>query len=137
MLKEQEASPTGGKTIVVVEDDESNRKVFEMAIASETSYKTVMVSNGDEMLQRVEEIRALKPALFILDYNLPRMNALELYDRLHHLEGLEHIPALIITAEAHEVIATEVSQRNLAMLEKPFDLDDLVAIIEQTIENAS
>jgi CheY-like chemotaxis protein len=86
-----------------------------------------------EALQRIDEVKRLMPALFLLDYDLPEMTALELYDRLHQVEGLEHIPALIVTACLPEVVKEDLRHRDIHICFKPFDIDELLATIEQII----
>ena len=121
------------KTILVVEDDSGNGTFLEMAIQSETPYQAMLVASESEMLRRIEEIKALKPALFLLDYRLPRTTATKLYDQLHAIEGLEEVPAIIITAETPELIEPEIRQRNLLLLPKPFELDNLLETIKNIV----
>lgn len=127
------SASSGVKTILVVEDDSGNGAFLEMAIGSETPYQTLLIASEREILQRIEEIRALKPALFILDYRLPGMTATELYDQLHVIEGLEYVPAIIVTAETPERIEQETRQRNLILLTKPFELDMLLETIKSIV----
>src|SRR6202011_5250868 len=82
------------KTILVVEDDDDLAELImeviqEARVQDKPLYKPVLVS---DRLQALEISGRIKPQLFLLDYYLPRMNGLELYDRLHAMEGLEHTP---------------------------------------------
>src|SRR5579863_7253181 len=83
------------KTILLVEDDVNIGEVFLQAIVQETSYFGVLATSGQEALTIVKSI---KPHLFILDYQLPRMNGLELYDALHTMKDFEGIPAVMMSA---------------------------------------
>lgn len=120
-------------SILLVEDDAENTEMFHLLFASETSYQVQYLASPVEALQQIDEIKRLKPALFLLDYDLPVMTALELYDRLHQVEGLEHIPALIVTACLPEVVKEDLRRRNIRICFKPFDIDELLTIIEQII----
>ena len=84
------------KTILIVEDDIYIGEVLVQAITQETSFLAILVQSGDEALNTV---KGIKPNLFILDYQLPRMNGIELYDELHANKELEHVPALMISAQ--------------------------------------
>jgi CheY-like chemotaxis protein len=117
------------KTILLVEDDTSNGAFFVQAIAQETPYLTRLVTTSTEALQVVKEI---KPHLFLLDYYLLGANGVELYDLLHAIQGLEDIPAIILSASLDQH-ADEVEQRHLMGLKKPIELDDFIAAIERVL----
>jgi len=115
------------KTIVIVEDDESIGEFLLQAIQKETPYQAVLASHGFEALTMVH---TLKPNLLILDYDLPDMNGITLYDTIHAIKALETLPALIITAQA---VYKEVKARRLPLLKKPFELTDLLNQIERLL----
>jgi len=117
--------PSTLQTILLVEDDDANGALLTHIIAQETPYMVVHVADSERALEVVQQ---LKPTLFLLDYRLPRMNGIELYDQLHAL--FEHVPAIILTTSIskHE---DEIKQRHLVGLAKPFELDDLLETIER------
>lgn len=120
---------TGIKTILLVEDDESIGEVLVQAILQETSFMALLVSNGFEALRAVQAIR---PHLFILDYQLPRMNGIELYDQLHTIPELANVPAIMISARLprHELV-----RRDILGMNKPLDLDEFLQAIEDRIHS--
>jgi CheY-like chemotaxis protein len=118
------------KVILIVEDDPNNREFFTEAIAFLTSYLVLTARNATEALSRVKHV---KPHLFICDYRLPDMNGLELYDLLHATPGLENIPGFILTSVISEEMAQMLKSRGLVYLEKPFDLDVFLGIIQQML----
>jgi CheY-like chemotaxis protein len=122
--KEKDASI---KTVLVVEDDTGIGTFLVQAILQETHHQALLVSDGFQALKTVTNI---KPSLFILDYQLPRMNGLELYDNLHAIKGLEHIPAVIISARLPK---HEIEKRKLASMSKPLELDDFLQTIEKLL----
>ena len=122
-------------SILLVEDNAENTEMVNLLFASETSYQMRCLASPAEVLQHINEVKRLKPALFLLDYDLPEMTALELYDRLHQVEGLEHIPALIITARLPEAVKEDLRRSNIYVCFKPFDIDELLATIEQIIRD--
>ena|SRR5579884_1264365 len=134
MVDELEAQLPSSKTILVVEDDTDNEEVLELIITSETSYQALVMESGREVLERIEEIKAVKPALFLLDYHLPAMTALELYDQLHKIEAFKHIPALIVSASQPGPIVYEIAKRGLTFLEKPFEVDTLLTTIKRILD---
>lgn len=137
MLDNQEILLTPIKTILVVEDDNSNAEVFEVILASETPYQILVMESGLEVLQKIEEIKIVRPALFLFDYHLPGMTAFELYDQLHAIEELKNIPTIITSASHSDSIMYEIAKRGLLLIEKPFEVDTLITTIEQTLNTSS
>jgi CheY-like chemotaxis protein len=115
------------KTILLVEDDVSIGEVLTQAIAQETPYLAVLVPDAFEALQT---IKGVKPNLLVLDYHLPRMNGIELYDRLHSMQDLANVPAMMISARLpHQ----ELEKRDILGMNKPIDLDEFLQTIEQLL----
>jgi DNA-binding NtrC family response regulator len=113
--------------ILVVEDDTAVGELLLLALARETSYQPLLVSTEQEVLRAVQEV---KPALFLLDYQLPQMTGIELYDDLHARTELATVPAIVMSAN---LPYRELQERHLVGVEKPFDLDDLLQTIERVL----
>jgi DNA-binding response OmpR family regulator len=131
MVRDQE-KPTAGehssvKTILLVEDDEHIGEVLAEAITQETPYLALLVTDGFEALKVV---KGVKPNLFILDYQLPRMNGIELYDKLHAVEALERVPAIMMSARLPQQALRE---RDIIGMNKPLDLDEFLQTIEKLL----
>jgi DNA-binding response OmpR family regulator len=114
------------KTILLVEDDPSISSLLEEAIEQETPYRALVATDSHAALKLVQHFT---PCLFILDYGLPDMNGIELYDRLHINRALAPIPAVLITAN-RQLPQQQIQQRQLIAFRKPFELDVFLATIE-------
>lgn len=113
------------KTILLVEDDTNISEVLVQAITQETSFVVSHVNNGFDALKVV---KGIKPNLFILDYQLPQMSGIELYDRLHQIPELSYVPAIMMSARLPE---KELGSRNILGMSKPLDLDEFLQNIEE------
>jgi DNA-binding response OmpR family regulator len=128
----QDRAPVAGeaqaatKTILLVEDDLAIGSVLVEALAQETPYQAIVATDSHAALQLV---RHCTPDLLILDYGLPDLNGIELYDRLHTNEALAALPAILMTASRH-VPQRQIQQRQLIFFRKPFELDAFLATIE-------
>ena len=119
---------TDGKTILVVEDDKDVGTFLELMLLTESPYQAMLVTDSFQALQVVHN---LKPSLFLLDYQLPGMNGIALYDRLHAITDFADIPAIIISAN---LPTRALQERHLTSVAKPFDVDQLLHTIEQLLE---
>jgi len=119
---EEQATPN---TILLVEDDPNIGAFLMEAIAQETPYRAIVASDSNAALKLV---RHFTPCLFILDYGLPGMNGIELYDRLHLNLELASIPAILITAN-RQVPQQQIQQRQLITFMKPLELNAFLATI--------
>src|SRR2546421_2836510 len=115
------------KTVLVVEDDTGIGNFLVQAISQETSHHALLVADG---FQALKTVASIKPSLFILDYQLPRMNGIELYDQLHATKGLEEIPAIVISAR---LPTKEMQKRKILAMSKPLELDDFLNTIEKLL----
>ncbi|GHO52413.1 response regulator [Ktedonobacter robiniae] len=116
----QEAS----KIILVVEDDEQHALVLAQIISQLRPHRVFHASDGPTTLKFTEH---LKPDLFILDYWLPTMNGIELYERLRLRKELQDIPVIIISGF---LPLDEIHARGIESLPKPFDLNELLLKID-------
>ncbi|HLI08184.1 MAG TPA: response regulator [Ktedonobacteraceae bacterium] len=115
------------KMILVVEDDAGIGSFLVQAITQETPYLALLVTDGFQALNAIANV---KPSLFILDYQLPRMNGIELYDKLHATKEMENVPAIVISARLPR---KEIEERRIIGMNKPLELDDLLKTIERLL----
>ena len=123
----QQGEQKSQKIILLVEDDANIGEVLTQAINQETPYKALLVADGLEALQAIQEIQ---PSLFILDYQLPHMNGIDLYDKLQTIESLVHVPAIMMSARLPQ---KELDKRNILGMNKPIDLDEFLQTIEDLL----
>jgi len=137
MLQKTESFPRRGASlptlILLVEDDPTNAELFTLLLAHEMPYHVFWATNG---LAALHFTKHVKPRLFLLDYYLPDMNGIQLYDRLHARKELEAVPALIMGAWLKPV-GEDIKQRGLLAVEKPFDLDEFLSAIESVLASSS
>jgi DNA-binding NtrC family response regulator len=115
------------KTILLVEDDAIISELLTQMIMQETPYQICLASDGLEALNLVKN---MKPQLLILDYWLPFMQGIEVYDILHGTEGLEEVPAIMLSVHAP---VQEINKRHMAYIRKPFDITKLLDTINRLL----
>lgn len=132
MSKETEAllgeGPGALQTVMIVEDDVHIGAFLVEAITEETPYHALLTANGAEALETLQHLR---PSLLILDYHLPGIDGLELYDRIHAMPELEDVPAIMMSARLPH---HELERRTIVGIHKPFDLDDFLQTVKNLLE---
>ena len=113
------------RLILIVEDDTDIGPVILQAITALDRYQAVLVSEGVQALSLVEHIT---PELYLLDYHLPGLTGIDLYDRLQAQSGLEHVPAILMSAD--RLACEPASARGIPHLKKPFKLAALFALMD-------
>jgi CheY-like chemotaxis protein len=135
MSNETEPSPFEGyqqaRVILIVEDDEDIGSFLVEALRQETPYHPIWVKDGFEALKTVHD---LKPDLFILDYQLPHMNGIEVYDQLRARQELVNVPAVLMTA-GMGMPRHALEKRNLVGLNKPLELSGFLQLIDGLLEH--
>lgn len=84
------------KRILVVEDNDLNRKLFCDVLAA-NGFSVEPVADG---LAVIERAREFEPNLVIMDIQLPNVSGLDLIANLKRDAGLREIPVLAVTAYA-------------------------------------
>jgi two-component system cell cycle response regulator DivK len=89
-------APAGRRTVLIVEDNELNMKLFHDLLAAH-GYTTIQTRNG---LEALELARRHRPALILMDIQLPEVSGLEVTKWIKEDEELRNIPVVAITAFA-------------------------------------
>jgi CheY-like chemotaxis protein len=110
-------------TILIVEDDADIRHFLQQLIEDETPYNTVVIDDG---LTALEKAPHIQPCLMLLDYRLPGINGLELYDRLRGRDDIKNVPAIMMSAT---LPTKELEQRGIYQLRKPMDVGGVLRMI--------
>lgn len=114
-------------TIFVVEDNADLGLVLLRFLEEEVPCRVVLATNGFEVLKLV---RSIAPHLFLVDYNLPSMNGLELVDHLRAIPTLKQTPIVLMSARMPR---DGVKQRRLPAIHKPFDLNHLLQVVREQL----
>lgn len=121
---------TGACSILIVEDEDSIAQALSVLLQKD-GYTTNRLSNGAKV---IENIRAERPNLILLDAMLPDQSGYEICQELRLHPQLRDVKILIMSARS-----TEIERRkSLALgadgfLTKPFQATDLRAQIKMLI----
>ena len=124
-----QASSTSERIVLIVDDDRDVGDILQKIILDQTDYKVVWIAESDLALDAAWYLR---PSLLILDYMLPSIDGLDLYDRLQGMEGMRGVPTVLISA-SETLPFEELRARGIYLLKKPFELGDLLDMLAQLL----
>lgn len=107
------------RKVLHVDDDEDIRMIARMALEVVGSLDVHQCACG---AQAIAEAAAFAPDLFLLDFMMPEMSGEETLRALRKIPGLEHVPAIFMTAHVQPSVATALLEDGaMAVIPKPFD----------------
>lgn len=117
--------------ILLVEDNETNIKFMVDYLADKT-YRVIVARNGAEAIERAREV---KPALILMDIQMPVMDGLEATRQIRVLPGFTQVPIIALTALAmpgDRELCLDAGMNDY--LSKPVSLRKLLSLIESHLE---
>ena len=117
---------TAKKRILLVDDDESIRQFVEMALTDE-GYEVVTAANGQAAL---DVLGRWTPSLILLDMRMPIMDGWSFSSVWRQAPQKRKVPVVVITA-ARDAAESAAEIGADAVLSKPFDLGELLALVRQ------
>ena len=118
------------KTVMIVEDNELNMKLFHDLLESR-GYDTVQTRNGIEALDLA---RQHMPDLILMDIQLPEVSGLVVTKWLKEDDDLAHIPVIAVTAFAMKGDEERIRQGGCeGYISKPISVPHFLETIERYI----
>ena len=117
--------------ILIVEDNEKNRKLVR-DVLQHRGYQTVEAETAEEGIRLAQESR---PALILMDIQLPGMNGMEAMGHLRADPRTKKIPVIAVTASA----MTHDRQKIMAAgfdgyQSKPINVKEFVAAVREMLD---
>ena len=117
------------KVILVAEDEESNFKFINTVLSKRRHYKILRAHNGIEAVTMNEEER---PDLILMDIRMPDMNGIEAAKIIKEL--FRDTPIIAVSAYTFQENIREAKAAGCDdFLQKPFKMEELLAIVEKYV----
>ena len=120
--------------IVVVEDDESIRRLVEVALSSH-GYTPIGFGSAEDALLAMENA---PPALAIFDIMMDGMDGIEAVRKIRESKSIRHIPIIMLTArdtELDKVVGLDAGADDY--ITKPFSVLELCARVRAQLRRVS
>ena len=125
--------PRPAKTVLIVEDNELNMKLFHDLLDAH-GYATLQTRNGMEALKLARERR---PALILMDIQLPEVSGLEVTKWLKEDDALRDIPVVAVTAFAMKGDEERIRRGGCeAYISKPISVTSFIDTVRRFIGDA-
>ena len=117
------------KSILVVDDDDMILMMLEKTLARE--FKVFTAASGEEALEIYDQYR---PDIVISDYMMPKMNGMEMVDKLHEKYG-RGIFTIFMTANDQEETEFDAYKHGaLEFVRKPVKAEALLSTVRACME---
>ena len=120
-----------GRTILLIDDDESTREIMSLALAEE-GYHVLTAPDGAAALDLVPQVHL---RLILLDLRLPIIDGREFLESYHLMPGPRAPIILMTTADDVAETAQEIGADGY--LAKPFNLVDLLTLVSEQVGDPS
>lgn len=115
------------KKKILVIDDDLNIRDYLVSLFNDNGYDAYIAGDVKEGLKAAKE---KKPDLITLDIEMPREWGPRLYRQLSQDPELKNIPVIVISGlSGHQYAVVKA----VASLSKPFDRDELLKIVKETL----
>lgn len=119
------------KTVLIVEDNELNMKLFHDLLEAH-GIRTVETRDGTQV---VDLARQSKPDLILMDIQLPEVSGLEVTKWLKNDEELRHIPVIAVTAFAMKGDEQKIREGGCEdYISKPISVSKFLEVIESYLK---
>ena len=119
------------KTILIVEDNELNMKLFNDVLQAH-GYETIQTREGMEALRLTKENR---PDLILMDIQLPEVSGLEVTKWIKADKDIRDIPVIAVTAFAMKGDEEKIRQGGCeAYIAKPISVSEFLATVQKFID---
>ncbi len=122
---------TSGGKVLIVDDDQELRKYLSSVLAKD--FKVKEAADGNEALKVISD---WQPDIVISDVVMPGMDGLMLLKRLKTNSDTSHIPVVLLSSKV--ALADRMAGWDKGAdgyLGKPFNMDELIALVDTLIEN--
>src|SRR5258707_12161929 len=121
----------GPATRVLVADDDASLVQTLTWILKENGYEVAVCPGGEGLFAKLEEI---KPALLLLDIMMPKVDGLQLLERLKQDERYRDLPVLMVSSmPPEEATVRAVGSGAAGFVSKPVRVRELLARVEAHI----
>jgi CheY-like chemotaxis protein len=117
------------KTILIVDDDESIRRLIATTLEDVSGYRMSEAGDGEEAMRRAREVR---PSIVFLDIDMPRLDGIEACRRLKSEPSTADATIVMLTGDSEQEAELEARRAGADLfLTKPFSPLHLLRLVDR------
>jgi putative two-component system response regulator len=118
--------------ILIIDDEEISVRLLEETLRK-AGYRNITTTNDPQ--RGITMYRQLKPALVVLDLNMPHTDGFEVMKHLKEIEQGNYLPVIVLSHEENQEIKFKALESGAKdFLNKPYDRIEVVKRIQNLIE---
>jgi len=120
-----------GPCILIIDEDQDIRDFLRLALDDE-GYQPITAGNGK---RAIDSLPACMPSLILIDSHVPYLDRPGFLSTYRDMVEVGAPVVMLTTALCPDVVAARIHAD--AILEKPFDLDDLLEVVDHFMSAAA
>jgi len=119
------------KKVLVVDDSPTIRQQIGRALI-EAGFEVIEATDGVDGIDKIATDKGI--GIVILDINMPRMNGLEMLEKVKQQDDNEHLPVIMLTSEGQKTLIERAKRAGAkGWIVKPFKAELLVGAVRKLI----
>ena len=120
------------KKILIIDDEEDIQKLLKIRLEQE-GFIVITVSDGEKGIKTAE---LETPDLILLDIMMPKVDGYSCLKEIRRIQKTKDMPVLMMSGKEEEKVRDLFAfQKISGYLEKPFELDNLIAKIKEILKS--
>lgn len=121
-----------GRLILIVDDSEKIRQILSQALAGK-GFQVITAENGKQALRCIQNLR---PDLILSDIDMPEMNGVDFFKKIHNDALLSTIPFVLMSSNSDRAVMRRMFEWGAAAyLIKPFHLEQAILTVEKLLSD--
>ena len=117
------------RTILIVDDDESIRRLIATTLEDVSGYRMSEAGDGEEAMLRAREVR---PSIVFLDIDMPRLDGIEACRRMKSEPSTADATIVMLTGDSEQEAELEARRAGAdVFLTKPFSPLHLLRLVDR------
>jgi len=124
-------TPSTNKCDLLIVDDEENYRVL-IGMVIQKRFPDLRIQYAADGLEGLKKAKALNPSIVWTCVRMPRMDGIEMIERIRQNQGLRNAKIILCTGYSWEYMKTRILELGVdKFLHKPFAFEEVLSLIAE------